>query len=181
MPSGTEVYAPVAGKVLDAVTGVPNVPGGSGSPSNWVTFGFMDKDGRKVSLYFQHLKDARTGLVGQWVQPGTLLGHSGNSGNSSGPHLHLTFQTGWRYEWDRYAYLDGSGAIYPPSKAWDTSWKGQPTMPLSDEDARKVAKAVWALKVDTKDASGKPLKKPASWLLQNGWMRVADNLPLKRG
>jgi hypothetical protein len=54
-------------------------------------------------------------------------------------------------------------------------------MPLSDEDARKVARAVWDLKVETKDDKGKPMKKPARWLLQNGWMRVADNLPLKRG
>jgi murein DD-endopeptidase MepM/ murein hydrolase activator NlpD len=172
MPSGTPIYAPVKGKVLDAVTGVPNVPGGSGSPSNWVTLGFSWYDGRKVSLYFQHLKSAKTGLKGQWVEPGTLLGYSGNSGNSSGPHLHLTLQPGWRYAWDRYAYLDSHAGIYPPSRAWDPNWKDQPTMPLSNADADKIAKAVWERKIDTKDASGNPIKKPAKWLLQNVWMKV---------
>jgi murein DD-endopeptidase MepM/ murein hydrolase activator NlpD len=166
MPSGTKLFAPVACKVLDRVTGVPNVPGGSGSPSNWVTLGFQRLDGSKVSLYFQHCKSIVV-KPGQKLQPGDLIGYSGNSGNSSGPHLHLTFQNGWRYAWDRYAYLDNNSGIYPPSKSWEMV-----TLPLSNDDAKKVAKAVWDHKIDTKDLSGKPIKKAASWLQQNVWLKV---------
>jgi murein DD-endopeptidase MepM/ murein hydrolase activator NlpD len=179
MPSGTPIFAPVAGKVLDAVDGVPNVPGGSGSPSNWVTLGFHDVDGRELSLYFQHLSSARAGLVGQWVQPGDKLGESGTSGNSTGPHLHLTLQKGWRHEWDRYTYLDNDDALYPPSKCWDPQWKGSPTMPLSDKDVSRIAAEVWSRKIDTEGTDGKPTSKPAQWLLQNVWQRAVDNLPMK--
>lgn len=157
MPSGTALFAPVAGQVLDRVTGVPNVPGGSGSPSNWATFGFTRADGSKVSLYFQHCERIAA-KVGAHLQPGDLIGYSGNSGNSSGPHLHLTYQPGWRYEWDRYAYLDNRSGIYPPSKAWEDV-----TMPLSDKDVDRIAKAVWDRKLESKAAPG--TKYAAGWFL----------------
>jgi len=166
MPSGTELLAPFRVKVLDANTGVANVPGGSGSPSNWITLGWEDDKRGKVSLYLQHLKDAKAGLVGEWIPGGQLVGHSGNSGNSSGPHLHLTFQKGYRYEWDRYAYLDHNDAIYPPSKAWEDE-----DMPLTDDDVERIAKKVWNMAIP-ESSDQKADEKPAKVYLRQAWARA---------
>jgi len=48
----------------------------------------VDNDDGTQSVYL-HLSD-QTVEAGDLVGAGAIIGHSGNSGNSSGPHLHLT-------------------------------------------------------------------------------------------
>ena len=113
MPIGTALYACADGTVIGCSNGVRNnTPGrnpGSGSPSNWVLLRV-----KGASVYYQHMSPGLKVKNGQKVKKGQLLGFSGNSGNSTGPHLHIGAQTGN----DRYGHVNGNGRIYPPSKVW---------------------------------------------------------------
>ena len=166
MPNYTTIRAPVDGEILDYVTGVPNVPGGSGSPSNWILLGFT-RNGKKECYYFQHLSKA---LVkrGQKVKEGDKIGESGNSGNSSGPHLHLTLQPGWKTAASRYDYLNNRTGIYPPSKGWEDMGLSQ-----ADKDwiktqinksVKDTADAVWNKQLAVNGSKPKQTYK-ASWFL----------------
>jgi murein DD-endopeptidase MepM/ murein hydrolase activator NlpD len=100
MPIGTPLYAPMDGVVVAARDGVRNNRPGqrrwSGMPSNWVllkvelrtNYGRM----QPATIFFQHLSPGLRVRVGQRVKKGQLLGLSGNSGNSTGPHLHCGAQ-----------------------------------------------------------------------------------------
>lgn len=170
MPSGTNILAPVDGVILDYVTGVPNIPGGPGSPSNWVLLGFTVDEGHRMCYYFQHLSQA---LVhkGQRVSAGHHIGESGTSGYASGPHLHLTLQNGWKNRYNRYDYLTYHNALYPPSIGWeraddmglsaeDREWiKSQ-----IDEGADKAAHRVWQEEIQNTTDSAKT-KYKAQWYL----------------
>jgi len=168
MPSYTTIRAPVDGEILDYVTGVPNVPGGSGSPSNWILLGFV-RNGRKECYYFQHLSKALV-KKGQKVKEGDKIGESGNSGNSSGPHLHLTLQAGWKQAYNRYDYLNNKSGIYPPDKGWedmglsadDKDWiKGQ-----IDRSITQTSKGVWNEEL-TNTTSADKKKFKAQWFLNS--------------
>ena len=137
MPSGTRLYSPVDGFVINRVTGVPNRPGGPGSPSNWVHIGHTDSQGRKRSHYLQHMSKVVVS-PGQKLTAGQLVGYSGNSGYSSGPHLHWNYQDG--HPANRYTYLNNGGAtaVYPPTKGEDQK------MPT----AKEIADEVWSRKID---------------------------------
>lgn len=76
-PFGTRVRAPRAGRVT-------NVAYSRLDYGNYVEM--KDWAGRKVFLV-AHLSRPAV-KVGQYVARGQTLGYSGNSGNSSGPHLH---------------------------------------------------------------------------------------------
>jgi hypothetical protein len=128
MPIGTPLYAPRDGIVLGCGDGVHNNRPGeriySGKPSNWVLLG-VEKDGQKYGLYFQHLSPGIAVRQGQKIRAGQFLGRSGNSGNSSGPHLHNSAQRSWST--DRYLYLNNlSMCVYPPNKLWGTEQPGGP-------------------------------------------------------
>jgi murein DD-endopeptidase MepM/ murein hydrolase activator NlpD len=132
MPTGTPLYATGAGLikasndgVLDKTPGRPgNLPGqpGSGSPSNWVLLETLDPKGRKVTILYQHLSDTLV-KTGQRVRAGQIIGKSGQTGNATGPHLHIAAMKGWGYTAaTRYAYMANQGKnthiIYPPTLAW---------------------------------------------------------------
>ena len=131
-PIGTKVYACRDGYVIDSRTGVrDNRPGynpGPGAASNYVLLGFEYKD-RPASLYHQHLTRAVV-HDGQRVRAGELIGYSGNTGFSTGPHLHLSAQ--WGHSANRYLYLVSSAArIYPPALVWQDlppQWPGEERM-----------------------------------------------------
>lgn len=119
MPIGTPLVSPVSGTVVQMNTGVPNnKPGynpGSGAASNFVVIYGYDKSGRKRTVYLQHMNKVIV-KTGQKVRAGTPLGESGNTGNSTGPHLHIDVQFGWV---PRYShYRNHSLAVYPPSQLW---------------------------------------------------------------
>lgn len=117
--TGTPLFAVRDGVILDCNDGVANNPPGvnpgSGAASNWVLLGIRYK-GKPASVYYQHLSPGLNVKKGDKVKEGRRLGESGNSGNSTGPHLHLATMWGHRDVNSRYAYLDSIGASEVPPK-----------------------------------------------------------------
>ena len=91
---GTPVYAMRAGKVIGVRDKYPDTGGGrkNGRKFNYV---WLEHDDGYRSVYV-HLQQGFRGKVaikaGDWVDSGQLIGYSGNSGWSSGPHLHVEVQ-----------------------------------------------------------------------------------------
>ena len=72
--------------------------------------------------------------VGDKVKAGDLIGHSGNSGNSTGPHLHMVLSTspygnenGSRYDFNAYVK-----EVWCPD--FDFSYDYEQTYGIFDED-----------------------------------------------
>ena len=104
VPQGTEVIAVADGKIENANWGksygtqaVQKVEGG------WVIYAHLSK------------LDVKAGDV---VKAGQKIGSSGNTGNSSGPHLHFEMRDNIR--WSAGSDLDPSGILgvnaLPPAK-----------------------------------------------------------------
>jgi murein DD-endopeptidase MepM/ murein hydrolase activator NlpD len=90
---GTPVYAPASGTVMHA-----------GAAQDYGTAIILDH-GQNVRTLYGHL--SKVGVQpGQRVERGTVLGHTGNTGRSSGPHLH--------YE----VHVKGQ-AVNPRAYIWD--------------------------------------------------------------
>lgn len=84
-PMGTPVYAPQAGTISAAGSDATGIAyGGAGNFGNRVLLGF--KDG--FTALFGHLSKVDVS-PGQQVQAGQLIGYTGDSGNSTGAHLHV--------------------------------------------------------------------------------------------
>lgn len=95
VPIGTPVYAAAAGTVLRSVTGCPNT--GSLSSSCGGGFGnhvIVLHDGGYATLYAHFSPGAGQVRRGARVECGELLGRSGHSGRSTGPHLHFEVRSG---------------------------------------------------------------------------------------
>ncbi|MES2820174.1 MAG: peptidoglycan DD-metalloendopeptidase family protein [Pseudomonadota bacterium] len=87
MPEGTPIIAARAGQVIGVHDGQV---GRAGSPSgNHVRI--RHEDGTQ-GVYLHLQKDSIGVRQGQWVALGEALGRSGNTGNSTGPHLHFAVQ-----------------------------------------------------------------------------------------
>jgi murein DD-endopeptidase MepM/ murein hydrolase activator NlpD len=120
-PYGTPILAVRDGFILDCHDGEdPNSPerNYSGEPSNWILLGYKNVLGQKRTVYYQHLSSVAV-KKGQTVKAGQVIGRSGNSGNSTGAHLHLAAMKGHQTRWSRYVYMtNGLVRIYPPSLVW---------------------------------------------------------------
>ncbi|MBM3270923.1 MAG: M23 family metallopeptidase, partial [Candidatus Sericytochromatia bacterium] len=97
VPEGTPVKAAAAGKVVE--TG--NQPGGAG---NYVV---IDHGGGYTTKYF-HLSTIGV-KEGQMVQQGEEIAKSGNTGRSTGPHLHFEVHKDGKPV-DPEPYLNGKAA-----------------------------------------------------------------------
>jgi len=88
---GTPVYAMRSGKVLKIEDRFPDTGGGE---ENFQKFNYVliehTKEYRSAYLHLEQGFQARTGIkLGDRVQAGQLISYSGNSGWSTGPHLHI--------------------------------------------------------------------------------------------
>lgn len=122
MPIGTPLLAVRDGIILDCNDGVSNDgPHGSGSPSNWICLG-VNWQGKDVTMLYQHLSPGLLVAKNQSVKAGQPIANSGNSGNSTGPHLHIAAMYGRKTASGRYDYMKNSGKnseiIFPPSNVW---------------------------------------------------------------
>ncbi len=134
---GTKLFAARDSVVVGARNGVPNHPSGSqyavpGSASNWILLcAKLPVYGYSV-LYYQHLSPTVRVEHGQKVTKGQDIGQSGNTGNSTGDHLHLSSSkvpNGWTCNMSqsqadsiRYLYLSNpSKLLFDPSKWWANS------------------------------------------------------------
>jgi murein DD-endopeptidase MepM/ murein hydrolase activator NlpD len=91
---GTPVYAMRAGRVIGVQDRYPDTGGGAENISKF-NYVLIEHDGGYRSAYL-HLRQGFRGQVqikaGDTVEIGQLIGYSGNSGWSSGPHLHVELQ-----------------------------------------------------------------------------------------
>ncbi len=92
---GTPVYAMRAGRVIRLQDKYPDT-GGTKAHASKFNYVWIEHDNGYRSAY-AHLQQGFRKRVqlkaGDWVKAGQLIGYSGNSGWSSGPHLHVEVQT----------------------------------------------------------------------------------------
>lgn len=86
IPVGTPLYAVADGVVVKAVGDQTH------SRQSWGNYVKIRHEGDNYSLY-AHMHQVLV-KEGEQVKQGQLIGYSGNSGNSTGPHLHFEFYLG---------------------------------------------------------------------------------------
>jgi murein DD-endopeptidase MepM/ murein hydrolase activator NlpD len=89
VPTGTKVVSAMEGTVLEAGVNV------SWGPSYGISV--IIDHGQGIRAIYAHLSALKV-KKGDKVEEGELIGLSGNSGNSTGPHLHFESRVSpWRY------------------------------------------------------------------------------------
>ena len=130
LAEGSEVRAAADGEVLRAGLDAQSVI----DPRTGYGIYVKLQHGDGSQTIYGHLCEAVV-RVGQLVQLGQVIGHSGNTGRSTGPHLHFELRTG----------RSGSLAIDPAPFLVDGVEDGgllQRTLPRGRE---RPARAVWAV------------------------------------
>jgi murein DD-endopeptidase MepM/ murein hydrolase activator NlpD len=122
IPIGTPVYAIAAGKVASF-----NYWSGTG----YVVYVYHNINGVKYTSVYEHLDSYNT-YVGAIVDKNTVIAFSGNTGNSTGPHLHLSILNGWAgidyILWSNAYYNNNLNPItkinFPHGQYWNnrTTW-----------------------------------------------------------
>lgn len=100
MPIGTTVYAVAPGLVTKTLT--------SGSGGNQIVIQHYI-NGRYYTSYYCHLSVIGV-RAGTYVTKDTIIGKSGNTGKSTGPHLHLGLAHG-RWYVDYFSYYGSSNSF----------------------------------------------------------------------
>ena len=83
---GTDFACPVGTPVWAAADGIVTQAGPAGGAGNMIT---IRHDNGLTTLYMHLSKIGKTTRVGQRVEAKTVIGYSGNTGLSTGPHLHF--------------------------------------------------------------------------------------------
>ncbi|BDM83389.1 M23 family metallopeptidase [Acaryochloris marina] len=91
---GTPIYAMRAGKVLALRDKYPDTGGGKENATRSNFIWLEHEDGyRSIYVHLQQGFKSKVNLkAGDFVEKGQLIGYSGNSGWSTGPHLHIEVQ-----------------------------------------------------------------------------------------
>jgi hypothetical protein len=98
-PVGTPIYAGIAGTVVSHALGYPNCYDNGCTQACWNAFNYVkivsdcgdpNDGGHDLYVYYLHIDDLAPGIAnGSHVDQGQLLAYAGNSGCSSGPHIHI--------------------------------------------------------------------------------------------
>jgi murein DD-endopeptidase MepM/ murein hydrolase activator NlpD len=97
---GREVKAIKAGKVLFAGPSTLKFPNGEPAGGGYLVKIRHKVNGEWITSAYMHLrKNSITVKKGQLVTEGQVIGLSGNTGESTGPHLHFEIQRGKQYIW----------------------------------------------------------------------------------
>lgn len=119
-PIGTPIYAMRAGKVVGLQDKYPDTGGGRSKISKF-NYVWLEHDGGYRSAYLhmqQDFLDAVNLKKGAYVEAGQLIGYSGNSGWSTGPHLHIEVQKpGRKRGFNKSIPFEVSGRCQSPSIA----------------------------------------------------------------
>jgi pimeloyl-ACP methyl ester carboxylesterase len=119
VPIGTPVYAMRAGRVVGIQQAYPDTGGGPAN-ANRFNYVLVEHEGgyRSAYVHLQQGFNNRVGLsVGSTVNAGQLIGYSGNSGWSTGPHLHVEVHrpTAGGFFGQTVPFVIGSLSVSPPS------------------------------------------------------------------
>ena len=96
-PIGTSVFSPVDGEIMEAFM----CPYGGGR-----TLTIADEELRVIRYSFAHLNNNTIVPVGAKVKKGQKIAESGNTGTSTGPHLHFGIKTDGK--WVGRTYVGGN-------------------------------------------------------------------------
>src|SRR5262249_29246283 len=98
-PNDTPIYAGMSGTVVGSALGFPKCYNNGCSPACWNSLNYVKlksdcvdpaHPGNDLFIYYLHINNLGPGLSnGSHVDKGQLLAYSGNSGCSSGPHIHI--------------------------------------------------------------------------------------------
>ena len=101
---GTPVFAIAKGKVVFAGPSTLKFPNGEPAGGGYIVRLRHKVNGEWITSGYYHLKKGsirEAGIkVGDLVAEGQKLGESGNTGESTGPHLHFEIQRGKFYVWN---------------------------------------------------------------------------------
>ncbi len=96
---GTPIYAGISGTVVSSALGYPNCYNNGCDSACWNAFNYVklksdcgdpNVGGNDFYVYYLHINDLAPGVSnGTHVNQGELLAYAGNSGCSSGPHIHI--------------------------------------------------------------------------------------------
>lgn len=114
VPRGTPVLAAAEGIVVDIVSVEPDQPIGTrGTNENLVRVRTFEGT---YHVYGHLLRNGVVVQVGQRVTAGTVLGRSGNSGNTDGDHLHFVVERATLAGFDSidYDFFDANGQSFVP-------------------------------------------------------------------
>lgn len=119
---GAKIYSIFTGKVTEIFTGSANTYSGGSSDSRGTGVCItstvsINGQVRSVQVYYYHMRSSgesgydgvKAGLKvtkGQVIEAGSLLGYQGNTGKSSGEHLHIGVKVNGSY-WDPYPFITG--------------------------------------------------------------------------
>lgn len=127
MPIGSRVLAAYDGKIIKTISNYPNY-------GNYI----MIQHERDIYTLYAHL-DKITSLVGTEVKRGDIIGFSGNTGRSTGPHLHFEVIDGV-LEVTQMVENPPKSKIYEPrtrlAKTWIEWSKGSSNTGLHGDRAR---------------------------------------------
>lgn len=97
---GREVKAIETGKVIFAGPSRFKFPNGEPAGGGFIVKIRHKVNGEWITSAYMHLKKGSiTVKKGQLVTEGQVIGLSGNTGESTGPHLHFEIQRGKQYIW----------------------------------------------------------------------------------